>query len=482
MRSSCLALFAGLLVGVVFADSGAAQTEGPVRVRLFGLPKPAAVSVSGAATVSVDGRTLGRIAAGAPVVVARDGAGVRVSGPGVDGAGQTVEVAPDGGGRLHVQGGRTQADVYGRLVVQTVGSELVPVNHVPMAAYVASVVASEYGFPEIEGVKAQAVLARTYAVRARDARRAYDLDDHQGSQVYRGAGVVTATSERATRETTGLILTYRGAPAEAVYSSSSGGHTADNEAVWLTAPVPYLRGVPDPYDSSAPDHSWRTTADAARVHAALSRRYGGHVTGIFVQERSREGRAVRVRLVGAREEVVSGERFRSVVNGTFGWRTVRSTKFDVALDGAAYAFTGGGFGHGVGMSQYGARGQARAGRSFLDILGFYFQGTEVSGDAGPAFADAGAPRASAPSAPRPRPAPRSSAPSASAPSAPPVAAQPAQPAQPARAPRGRGEAVVLRNEPDPAPARPDASPTAPSAAPAADGRRWPTRRGTRGGW
>ena len=90
-------------------------------------------------------------------------------------------------------------------VPHAVGSALVVVNHVGMSDYVASVVGSEYGFPEIEGVKAQAVLARTYAVRAVDPRRAYDLDDDQRSQVYRGVGAVTATSERAERETRGEV-------------------------------------------------------------------------------------------------------------------------------------------------------------------------------------------------------------------------------------------------------------------------------------
>ncbi len=384
-----------ILFLLLVAGTAQAQPTATVRVRLFGTGTPNAVTVSGPGSVVVDGRPVGRLLGEARLE--RGGAGVRLSGS-VQAEGMHVEITPDAG-TLHVVGGRTVVDVRGRLVADAQGGALVVVNHVPMPDYVASVVASEYGFPEIEGVKAQAVLARTYAVRAAQtaASRLYDLDDHQGSQVYRGAGVVTETTRRAVAETRGQILTYAGAPAEALYSSSSGGHTASNESLWGSTPVPYLRGVPDPYDDAAPDHAWRTTADAGRMLGVLSRRYGGTVTGVEIAERSREGRAVRLRLIGSTVPVVSGADFRTAVNSALGWRTVRSTLFTLSREGGQYVFTGGGFGHGVGMSQYGARAQARAGRTYRDILAFYFQGTDlVGGDALPNYAsDRPAPRAPA---------------------------------------------------------------------------------------
>ena len=88
-----------------------------------------------------------------------------------------------------------------------------------------------------------------------------------------------------------------------------------------------------------------------------------------------------MRLVGRRTETVTGTQFRQAVNAAVGARTVRSTRYDVATEGDRLVFTGGGFGHGVGMSQYGALGQARAGRSYRDILAFYFAGTDVTGGA-----------------------------------------------------------------------------------------------------
>ena len=400
-----LALLAvGLLVvaGPAQAQQVLAQ-EPTVRVRVLSREAPSALSVSADAAplaVSVDGRPLGTLAPGDGLRVTRRGGAVEVRGAGLDGRGGAVRF--DGDAR--VVAGPADRTYGGALVVSAEGRGLEVVAVVPLEAYVSSVVASEYPFPEVEGAKAQAVLARTYALRRAGARGYYDLDDHTGSQVYRGRGAETETSRRAAAETAGEVLRWGGALAETPYSSSSGGHTADNDAVWAGTPLPYLRGVPDPYDADSPHRAWESTVDRDRLHRALSDRFGGRVTGFSVARRSRSGRVAEVALDGARRPTVSGNQFRSAVNAALGARTLRSTRFDVARDGGAYVFTGSGFGHGVGMSQYGARGQARAGRSYRDILGFYFAGTAL--DAGDRVAALGRPApasepAFAPAPPRP---------------------------------------------------------------------------------
>src|SRR5690606_21007969 len=258
---------------------------------------------------------------------------------------------------------------------------------VPLEDYVASVVASEYPFTEIEGVKAQAVLARTYVLRAANPRNPFDVTDDTGSQVYRGAEVVTDVARAAAEATHGEVLRYGTALVEATYYSSSGGHTANNEDVWRGAPISYLRGKPDPFDRDAPDYRWSTSAEVAGTLRALGRRYGGTVTGFEIEARAQDGRVTRVRLLGNRPQTISGNEFRTVVNGAFGVRTVRSTHFTVTRRGNRYVFEGRGFGHGVGMSQYGARGRARAGHSYRDILAFYFTGTYLDRlDAAPTVA------------------------------------------------------------------------------------------------
>lgn len=361
------------------ALSATAQTAPEVvRVRILDRQAPSRISVEadGPLFVSVDGADAGASLGGTPLYLTANGAQARAEFGGADLSGREIRLTGD---RLRVRASGVDRVYAGALVAYAEGGQLRVVNHTPTEPYVASVVASEFGFNAIEGAKAQAVLARTYAARRVGKNFHYDLDDHTGSQVFHGVDAASDVSRRAAHETAGEVLTYRGQLADAYYFSSSGGHTADNDAVWDGQPLPYLRGVPDPYDEGAPDHTWQTSARRSDVLRALSSEVGGSVTGIEVERRSRSGRVLRMRVVGGRRESISGGQFRRAVNAVAGSRTVRSTRFEVATSGDRYVFTGSGFGHGVGLSQYGALGQAQQGRTYREILSHYFLGTEVSG-------------------------------------------------------------------------------------------------------
>ena len=371
-------------LGLLLSSAALAQTsaDATVRVRLLSrqsLTEARVEPVSGSARVRVDGSDAGWLSVGETATVTRTGSGLRVRFGGADQTGRTVRVE---GETLRFRSASTDRHYPGTLAFGASGSHLEIVNHAPMEPYVASVVQSEFGFDVLEGAKAQAVLARTYAARRAGAHATYDLDDHNGSQVYRGVGATSATSTRAAMETRGEVLTYHGELADAYYYSSSGGHTADNDAVWNGAPIPYLRAVPDPYDEVAPDFRWRTTASRQTVLSALQRQYGGDIQGVEVLRRSRSNRILTMRLIGGRTETITGAQFRRTVNSVAGARVVRSTRFDLSVEGGNYVFEGSGFGHGVGMSQYGALGQARAGRTYRDILAHYFVGTEVRSGSG----------------------------------------------------------------------------------------------------
>jgi stage II sporulation protein D len=274
--------------------------------------------------------------------------------------------------------------------------------------------------------------------------------------VYTGSAVTRDVSLQAALETQGEVLTYRGELADAYYFSSSGGHTADNDLVWNGTPVPYLRGVPDPYDSVSPDHTWQTSASRATVLNALSRRFGGRVEGIVIQRRSRSGRILEMELIGGTRSI-SGAQFRQVLNATAGARTIRSARFDVSIEGDQYVFRGGGYGHGVGMSQYGALGQARAGRTYRDILAYYFAGTEVGRPGG-------------------LPAPVLVASTRPAEAGTPAAAVPREPSalrtryRPATARRWPTPRHIARQQEAASPARPATFTEPPDATPAAPGR------------
>lgn len=254
------------------------------------------------------------------------------------------------------------------------------VHTVELETYVSGVVQREYGMADLEGSKAMAVLARTYALRQRGRVADYDLVDTIEHQVYFGVEGIRDYARQAAAQTHGELLTFQGRLADAVYSASSGGYTAANNEVWNSTPVAYLRAQPDPYDARlSPHRSWTSRLDAAAFLAALSRSYGPDVTGFRVSARTDDGRAQQVRLaLGSGESrTITASQFRRVANSLGGAMTLRSFLFDAALDGDKAVFTGKGFGHGVGLSQWGARAQALEGRSYRQILGYYFPGTAL---------------------------------------------------------------------------------------------------------
>jgi stage II sporulation protein D len=254
------------------------------------------------------------------------------------------------------------------------------VNHVDLETYVAAVVTSEYGLDDLEGNKAMAVLARTYALRALGKYGDdYDHVDHSLSQVYHGVGDLKPQAIEGALATRGKVLTYEGALIEAVYHAESGGHTADNETVWSGGkPITYLRGVSDPFANQSPYASWTYRASRVKLLGALSRKYGGRVTGIRIGERSSDGRVATLHLLRRPKDLeVPANEFRLLFLTTFGQYSLKSTNFSARRDGGYYLFEGTGFGHGVGVSQWGAHEMAGRGFGYEDILKFYLRGTTV---------------------------------------------------------------------------------------------------------
>lgn len=258
---------------------------------------------------------------------------------------------------------------------------LIVINEVDLPNYVASVLPSEYGFSEAEGMKAQAVVIRTYALRALSQRQGlYDLTDDTGSQVYTGVSAENDQARAAVAATSGMAITYEGEPIEAVYSAHCGGHSANNEDVWNSKPVPYLRGRDDPYDKGAPVAHWESRLKRKDVHDLLSRLYRVKVKGVSISDRGSGDRVTVMRLDTDGDDLeITSQSFRVAVNNRFGASAIRSTLFDLKKDGDSYRFSGKGVGHGVGLCQWGAAEQARLGRSFKDILHFYYRDVKIEG-------------------------------------------------------------------------------------------------------
>jgi stage II sporulation protein D len=261
----------------------------------------------------------------------------------------------------------------GRVLVVPTANGLTAINYVDVEQYLYSVVGSEMpaSWPA-QALQAQAVAARSYALYHLNRRsgQPYDMGGTQAWQVYRGLSGEATTTIAAVDTTAGQVLTYGGNVIEAVFHSSSGGHTENSEDVWSSA-VPYLKGVQD-FDHEAPVFNWQVAFSFADVSARVPG--VGRIQTVQVLSRSGRGRVKQIRVVGeGGQRTLSGNEFRNALG-------LRSTKFNVAVNAAQQSvqIDGAGFGHGIGLSQWGARGMALQGYGYNQILSHYYQGTTLS--------------------------------------------------------------------------------------------------------
>ena len=279
--------------------------------------------------------------------------------------------------------GPGQRTYYGLLTLETsdAASAIRLVNDLDLETYVACVLGSEYGLDDLEGTKAMAVAIRTYALHPRDdTHPSGTLSDTRQSQVYRGAEFASDRNFEAARATRGQVLTHSGQMIDATYFSSSGGFTTANENVWRGEPKPYLRAQADPYDAVSPYQHWRQTIDRDRVLEILSDAVPGRATGFVIDRRDDGGRVKTISVLrrSGSARSMNAARFRTLINRHLGPLTLKSTFFEASRQGSQYVFEGKGFGHGVGMSQWGAHGMAKKGYSYKEILSFYYPGTRIT--------------------------------------------------------------------------------------------------------
>jgi stage II sporulation protein D len=311
--------------------------------------------------------------------------------------------------------------------------DMIVVNQVDTAAYLASVVGSEEPTTWMpEALAAQAIAARTYLSRHLGKHDNYDLEGDTRDQEYDGLAGESNSTVKAVDRTAGMIATYRGSAIEALYSANAGGITEDSENVYANA-LPYLRSVLSPADDVAQASSWGHTSWEWQTEftAPQLRSYVG-ARGIDVGDPKRieltrltgTGRVLAAKIVGStgsrdigkdasryyfglrstlftvdtrpeETEFVDAsnvERRRQLeflgasVLRTFtvnikdpdiASRTLRVLGWQYRVP-ARFVFTGKGYGHGVGMSQWGAQGMALGGKSAEQILKHYYQGIEIT--------------------------------------------------------------------------------------------------------
>jgi stage II sporulation protein D len=269
----------------------------------------------------------------------------------------------------------------GRVRLLARKGELLAVAVVPLEAYVAAVLSREAP-PRFhpEALAALAVAVRTYAVGAAAKPRdpTYDVVGTVEDQVFDGMDGVTAVFREAADRTRGLVVRYRGELARTVYHSTCGGRTEDAGSVW-GKDIPYLRAqfCGDCADSPVYRWEYRMSETEGRHVAKALGVPAGKDLGIAVTGRTPTGRASRVRISsgGVSRELQAAE-FRKAA----GYAKVRSLKMEISHVAGEWRFTGEGWGHGVGLCQYGANGMARRGAGFREILARYYPGTEIIGE------------------------------------------------------------------------------------------------------
>ncbi len=268
----------------------------------------------------------------------------------------------------------------GALEVWRNGEGLLLVNELGLEEYVAGAVRAEA--PErwpAEALRALAVVARTYAVfhQQRNSAKPHHLVAGNQHQNYAGRVGEGSPAGEAARATAGQVLTWQGAVFPAFYHSDSGGFTEPPQTVFSGDGIPPLPGIRDEFSIDSPNYSWAVTLPLSVIAERL--RQGGvdvgTITGFAVVERSASFRVVRLAVEHSRgTATLKGTDFRRLV----GYDVLKSTLFVPVLIDGAVRFEGRGWGHGVGLSQFGAKGMAERGYAYPQILAHYYPGTSLA--------------------------------------------------------------------------------------------------------
>ncbi len=245
------------------------------------------------------------------------------------------------------------------------------INELPLEEYVEGVVAAEVGTNwDLEALKTQAVITRTYAIYQKSLSKdpRFDITSTVLHQVYKGNNSQVLISY-AVKETAGEILTYQGKPIEALYHSTSGGRTENPEEVFGKS-YPYLKSVETNCELS-PYWVWEKKIPNEEIEKDLN------ISGlkeITIRSYTSTGRVKELTLESeAGNSVIKATEFRKLL----GWSRLPSTNFSMKMNGNSITFEGKGYGHGVGLCQWSALQMARDGKNYKEILSFFYPGTEI---------------------------------------------------------------------------------------------------------
>ncbi|UCD25570.1 MAG: SpoIID/LytB domain-containing protein [Gemmatimonadota bacterium] len=398
---------AAIVCGTVLLGACAQPTSGPPsrggrepELRVAVVAGATAVRVGGEGTVVVAGSESFTLEPGNPIRVVADGGRVRIE----DRSGSPVD-------RLTVRGQEASSFVTingqpyrGTVLVYSGSGGVVAVNVVGLEAYLRGVVATELGNrprSELAAMEAQAIVSRTYALKnlGRFESEGYDIRASVSDQAYRGVSRESEVGNAAVARTSGMVVTHRGNLASVFYHSTCGYSTASPEEAFRTVrPVDYLRPVSDRrasggyYCDPSPRFRWTVEWDGRELQdilrrtmptilgvdeAVVDRIHDVYGHGVGPSRRITELRVA----VGSGTIPVFGPDIRRVLETPEG-TMLGSTAIEVTATRSGdvvelLRVSGAGYGHGVGMCQWGAIGRARAGHDAETIVTTYFPGTKI---------------------------------------------------------------------------------------------------------
>ena len=258
--------------------------------------------------------------------------------------------------------------------------KLAVINRIALEEYLYGVLYNEvsHRWP-IEAIKAQGIAARTFALyQARQNKlQDYDLTNDIYSQVYSGATSERWSTTRAVKLTLGKVLTYKGDIFPTYYHATCGGKTEDAANLWSIDIEP-LKGSECGFCKESPHYKWTKNIPLSEIEKKLGD--NGYKTGkiksVTVMARNKSGRADKIEIKDDSDVscVLTGKDFRSMM----GPNDVRSTNFEPSINNDKLTLIGIGWGHGVGMCQWGAKGYAGHGKNAEEILKIYYPGAEVT--------------------------------------------------------------------------------------------------------
>jgi stage II sporulation protein D len=297
-----------------------------------------------------------------------------------------INIVPnDKANLLTISSGTLSNKYMGSFLIKSFNSKVLPINILDMENYLKGVVGYEMSdyFP-LEALKAQTVAARNYALTriGWESAKGYDFDDTINYQVYKGYNAAYSKVITAVEQTKGQVLLYNDKLVETLYSAWHGGVSENSENVWGNV-VPYLKSVTDSYENDPWPNGNRVLNNAQIQSMLITKGYLAS-TDTFLQldltsiTKFTSGRVSNINIIY--KNSAGHTQTKSITkDNTRTFLSLPSNLYNVTYDAISgtYTFSGKGNGHGLGMSQIGAKNRAAAGQSFEDILKFYFQNTYI---------------------------------------------------------------------------------------------------------